>query len=416
MNTVMRVPGHHRVSRAQAHRAAALQLLRRHHRLSRTEIARRSGLSEPSVSRTIRLLMRQRLVVPDGAARPSGGRPAIPLRLDDGLHRSIGVDIHGWATQISVGTLSGRILESLHFRTPASPAKTLDRIAASVLALSGQLVDRELIGVGVSARGLVNSRTGVVERGNDPAWTRIAVRQILEQRLGLPVFVENNVRAAALAEYHYGSPDVQDSRCLLFVKVDEGVGISMILDGELYCGQHMAAGEFGQMVIAAADTAATHDRPGCLETLASNEALCQRFRARGGRGRRAGGDCGAQAHQICQAAMAGDRAAVEALRETARYLGIGISNAIWGLDPDAVIVDGAIAEAWPLVAPLIQAHFADGQEFLNFRNLILRPSALRGAAAIVGAAALPFQSVFAAGEHEFQGRAASEASPAHLSC
>lgn len=394
---------HPRLTPARANRALVLRLLRRHRRLSRGEIARRSGLSEASVSRIVAELMAGRLVSEEGPARSTGGRPALRLQLDDGYFRSVGVDIHSWETGIAVGTLCGRLLETALFRTPAEPRRTLEAIAQKVLAIRKRMSETPLEGVGVSVRGLVNSRDGVVERGSDPAWSKIPVKEFLQARLGLPVFVENNVRAAAFAEYHYGSPDVETAHCLLLVKVDEGVGVSMVIDGELYFGQHMAAGEFGQMVIADAGSACDgvrHDRPGCLEKLASDGATCERYRAlNGNRGCPRAGDVTAGVRRICHLALAGDVAAAQALRESARYLGIGISNIVWGLDPDAVILDGAITEAWPLVAPVIADQFADGREFLNFRNLILRPSALRGQAAILGATALPFQSLFVAAEH-----------------
>ena len=389
-----------RTSQAGANQATTLSLLRRHQRLSRAEIARRAGVSEASVSRTVVELARRRLVTEHSISRSTGGRPAVLLQLDESRYRTIGVDIHSWETRLSVGTLDGRILESSYFRTPSEPLAVLDAIARQVEKLREGLGDCTVEGVGVSARGLVNSQTGVVERGSDPAWIRIPVRDHLQARLDLPVYVENNVRAAAFAEYHYGSPDVQDAHCLLFVLVGEGIGVSMMVDGELYFGQHMAAGEFGQMVIADAPGTARHDRPGCLEKLASNEAICLRYRSANGTKRFAeGSDVNASAQQICHLAMSGDRAAVTTLESAARYLGVGISNVIWGLDPDAVVLDGAICEAWPLIGPVVRDQFADGAEFSNFRNLVIRPSALRGEAATVGAVALPFQPLFSTGEH-----------------
>jgi len=373
-----------------------LRLLRRHRRLSRAEIASRSGLSEASASRIIAELVKQRLVSEEGQARSTGGRPAVRLQLDDTHFRSIGVDIHNWETRLSLGTLTGQLLETVVFRTPAEPLKVLDAIAQKVAAIQKTSENWEFVGVGICARGLVNSREGVVELGNNPAWTKIPARQYLQEQVKLPVFVENNVRAGAFAEYHYGSPDVQDAHCLLLVKVDEGIGISMIVDGELYYGQHMAAGEFGQMVIADLDGEARHDRPGCLEKLASDAATCERYRMQNGNRRSLpAGDVTAGVRRISHLALAGGAPAVKALRDSARYLGIGISNAVWGLDPDAVILDGAITEAWSLVSPIITDQFADGRQFLNFKNLILRPSTLRGQAVIVGAVALPFQSFFA---------------------
>jgi predicted NBD/HSP70 family sugar kinase len=388
------------VPQAAANRALALRLLRRHHRLSRNEIARRSGLSEASVSRIVAELVRRRLVTEEGLGRSTGGRPAVRLRLDDDHSRAIGVDIHNWETRISVGALSGRILESTFLRTPADPFETLDAIAENVKAERSRFPQRRFEGIGISVRGLVNSRDGVVEHGNNERWIQVPVREYLQSRLQLPVYVENNVRAAAFAEYHYGSPDVRDAHCLLFVKIDEGIGASVLFEGELFYGQHMAAGEFGQMVVADQGGSERHDRPGCLESLANDGALCERYRSENGSKRStSGGDVTTRAKQICHFAMAGDQAAAAALRETGRYLGIGISNIVWGLDPDGVIIDGTLTEAWPLLDPVIREQFADGRVFSNFRNLLLRPSALEGQAAIIGAAALPFHSLFNKAQH-----------------
>jgi len=390
----------HSVPQAAVNRARVLRLLRRHHRLSRNEIAQRSGLSEASVSRIISELVHRRLVAEEGLGRSTGGRPAVHLRLDDDHVVAVGVDIHTWESRVSIGALSGGILASTYFRTPADPTETLDAVAEQVQGLLAGFDGRRVEGIGVSARGLINSRDGTVEHGHDERWIKVPVRTHLQSRLQLPVYVENNVRAAALAEYHYGSPDVRDAHCLLFVKIDEGIGVSMMLEGELFYGQHMAAGEFGQMVIDDQGGSVRHDRPGCLEKLANDTSICERYRSQNGVKRSAaGGDVTTRAKQICHLAMAGDRAAIDALKETARYLGIGISNVVWGLDPDGVIIDGTLTEAWPVVDTVIREQFADGREFLNFRNLLLRPSALEGQAAITGAAALPFRSLFEKAQH-----------------
>ena len=83
--------------------------------------------------------------------------------------------------------------------------------------------------------------------------------------------------------------------------------------------------------------------------------------------------------------MEGDPAARAALNESARYLGLGIFNAVWALDADAIVIDGTMTEAWPLVSAAIREQFPEGPQFLNFRNLVLRPSALGGEASLIGA-------------------------------
>jgi predicted NBD/HSP70 family sugar kinase len=341
-------------------------------------------------------------VMEEGAENSTGGRPGIRLRLDARHLLSMGVDILNWETQIATGTMGGQMIHTSRHRTPPTPFETLDLIAEH-FAAERKRVGQALYGVGVTTRGFVNSDSGVVELGNAPGWAGIKVAEVLSQRLKTPVFVENDVRAAAIAEYHHGGSDIHGSHCMLFVKVGEGVGTGIVLDGRLHRGPHMAAGEIGQMVVAdPPDTGGVqaHDSPGCVEALASNPAICERYRRLAGNRQHrssAGGDSTALVKRICHLAMEGDAAAQETLRETSRYLGRGIANAVWLLDADVVVIDGAIAEAWPLLADGIRTQFP-GAEFPNFRSLILRPSALGGQATMMAAAGLPFAGLFSTGE------------------
>src|SRR5215472_8910117 len=357
-----------------ANNAALLQLLQRHERLSRADLARYSGLSEGTVSRIVTDLIQRKLVMEDGAENSTGGRPAIGLRLEQNRF-AVGVDVHSWETQFGVGTMRGRIVETLSLRTPRDPEAAIEMIAGQYKAWQDQYGRNQLEGLGVSIRGIVNSQTGVVELGADAGWVDIHVKDLLEARLGAPVYIENNVRAATLAEYNHGNPGIRDSRCLLVVVVDEGVGIGIVLDGRIHYGPRMAGGEFGQMVIVASDSPERYDRPGCLEKLASNLALCDRYAELSNTKSFAGsGNVTARVRMICHRAMNGEGVAQSAIQETSKYLGIGISNVVWGLDADTVIIQSGITEAWPLVAPVILDQFPESNQTITRQNLVLRPS------------------------------------------
>lgn len=249
--------------------------------------------------------------------------------------------------------------------------------------------------LGVTARGIVDSHTGMVQLGNNPRWQRVPVRETLQSKLGLRVHVENDVRAAALAEYHYTDPDVESSRCLLFVALGEGFGVGIILDGRLYRGPHMAAGEFGQMVIGDNAGSERHDRRDCLERLVSNPAICERYAAlRSGRGAANPRHSATRVRRICQAALDGEAEAQRALRETTRYLGRGIANLMWGLDPDTVVLSSTLGLAWPLLLPVIQQQLPDLGGGRAFRSVPIRLSVLGEEGTAVGAATLPFRRLF----------------------
>jgi predicted NBD/HSP70 family sugar kinase len=371
--------------------AAVLQLLRRFDTMSRAELARKSGLSEGTVSRIVAGLLEQDFVSEVGAENSTGGRPSTRLQLSD-APRSIGVEIQNWETRFAVSTMRGTLIETAAVRTPSTPEQTLTLIADQVRRY--RKTHHHVQGVGVTARGIVNSRTGVVEVGNDPGWSHVPVKAPLEERTSLPVWVENDVRAATLAEYHYTNAGEHAPQCLLYVSVTEGVGVGIVFHGDVYAGPSMAAGEFGQMVIADDGSDARHDRPGCLEKLVSNPAICERFAALQGKSAGKASDSAARVRRICQRALDGEPEATQVLRETARYLGLGIASIAFGLDPEVIVLNTTLNMVWPLLLEGIQAQLPGKKEWPAFQKLSLQQSALGEQGTLIGAATLAFGRLF----------------------
>jgi predicted NBD/HSP70 family sugar kinase/biotin operon repressor len=378
-----------------ANRSAVLVLLQQNDYLSRADVARQSGLSEGAVSRIVNSLMRDGLVREDGAENSTGGRPGRRLALNP-RRVLFGAEIQNWETRCAVSTMQGRIVETRRFRTPATAEETVEQIAKEFLSFKKELGTDRLPGAGICARGIVNSETGVLVLGSRPEWRNVPIRKLLEKRIKEPVIVENNVRAAALAEYTYGTADVPSRRCFVFVKVDEGVGMGVLFDGKLYHGPHMAAGEIGQIVVQVPSGRAQHDRPGCLEALVANPAVCNRYSEVVSSKRQASatGDITARVRRIAENAVRREKDALTVIEEASHYLGIGISNIAWGLDADVVVVDGAITEAWSLVEPILRQQMPDYGALLGSRDFLIRRSALGGEAALVGAATLPLSISF----------------------
>ncbi|MCX6620937.1 MAG: ROK family protein, partial [Acidobacteria bacterium] len=300
-----------------------------------------------------------------------------------------------WEMRFCRGSLRGRVIETATVRTPADPEAMLDVISEHFEDFARRYGAAGIEGLGISTRGIVDSREGVITAGNLPRWVKVPVREELQKRCGVPVHVENNVRAAALAEYGHSPGESEGKQCVMFVLSDEGLGVGIILDGKLYHGPRMSAGEFGQMVIADQGGLETHDRPGCFEKLVCNPAIWERYaKLTTGRAGVQSGDSAARVKRICHRAMDGEPEALETLQTTARYLGIGLSNLIWGLDPDVIVLNATINVAWPLVLPIIEAQFALSENWPAFQRVILRPSELGDQAALSGATSLPFAGIF----------------------
>ena len=371
-----------------------LQLLRRFDRLSRADIARHSGLTESTISRIVSVLVRQSLVTEVGAINSTGGRPATRLQLSD-APLSIGVEIQNWDIRFAVANFRGQIIESQVKRTPVGVEPTIELVADTLRSIIKRYSGQTVHGIGVAVRGIVNSQSGVVEMGNTPGWAGVQLRTLLESALRLPVHVENDVRAATSAEYHYTEAGEQAPHCLLYMRMDEGVGIGIMLNGRIYAGPSMSAGEFGQMVVADGGGTERHDRPGCLESLVSNAAICDRYAFTRGKRGTGGADSGGRVRRICQQALDGDADSIGALTETARFVGLGISNLIWGLDPEVVVLSSALNVVWPLVSEQVHRQLPDEAHWPGRKRLLLKPSGLGEDGVLIGAATLAFAPLFA---------------------
>jgi predicted NBD/HSP70 family sugar kinase len=179
-------------------------------------------------------------------------------------------------------------------------------------------------------------------------WKDVKVKEILEKATGIAVSVDNDANASALAELWFGQPEIREVRDFVMVLVEEGVGTGIVYDGQIYRGNVGTAGEFGHMTIGqnAPVACATGSRQ-CWEAFASERAALARYRIAA---EKAESSPIENTNQLVEHALAGDELARTALKETAHYLGIGIANIVQGMGPEMIIVAGALAKTWSLIA------------------------------------------------------------------
>jgi predicted NBD/HSP70 family sugar kinase len=180
------------------------------------------------------------------------------------------------------------------------------------------------------------------------AWRDLPLAKALNEGTGLPVTMDNDANAAALAELWFGRPEIREVRDFILVLVEDGVGTGIVFDGQVYRGENGAAGEFGHMTIGQdAPVACASGSRECWEAFASERSALARYKnlTIGSNGA-ADVTFGA----LVDRALRGEGQARQALKETAKYLGIGIANLIRGLAPEAVIVGGPIVRSWPVIA------------------------------------------------------------------
>jgi predicted NBD/HSP70 family sugar kinase len=302
---------------------------------------------------------------------------------------AVGVSITPTCTTIASSDLAGRVIDQQEFLT--DPDKTLNQVISAVQEFNARY-HGSIEGVGVSLPGLVDPSTGTALYVPYFPWRDLPVSDEISRAVGLPVVIDNDANAMALAELWFGRPEVNDARDFIMVLVAEGVGTGIIFDGQVYRGQRGAAGEFGHMVIGKhAPVPCSCGSDDCWEAFSSERAAIARYRKLA----RVSNKTPITFREVVDRALAGEGNAKAALVETARYLGVGISNLIIGFSPEAVVVGGAIARAWDLIEDaLTEAIEHSVRRGLPSARIL--PSTLGDTPTLRGALSLVLASKFAA--------------------
>jgi predicted NBD/HSP70 family sugar kinase len=357
--------------------------------ISRAEIARCTKLQRSTISEIVDSLLEEGLIEEVGAGQSTGGRCPTLLALRTTGAAAIGIDIAPTRTTVATSDLAGGLLESEEFETDHDFERTIARAVSAAHRLTERGGGR-IEGIGVSLPGLVDSSKGRLLYVPYFNWRDLDIGARIAEATGLKVTIDNDANAAALAELWFGRADVSEARDFIMVFIAEGVGAGIIFDRQVYRGEGGAAGEFGHMIIGdRAPVPCSCGSYDCWEAFASGRAAVARYAKLAG----AGAARAMSFAQLIDRALAGESAAREALGETARFLGIGISNLIVGFSPEVVIVGGAITRAWDLVSDLFSETVRRSvRRDLPFTRII--PSTIGDRASLMGALSLVLADKF----------------------
>jgi glucokinase len=306
--------------------------------------------------------------------------------------RAIGVDIGG--TKIAAGVVAedGRILDRV--RVPTPPDDELATLAA-LHAVVDELRDRDprVEAIGVGAAGLVERPGGNARWAPHNTYRRMELRRLLHERTGLPTSVDNDGNAAAWAEARFGAGAVSDD--LVLINVGTGIGGGLVLNGQLYHGEHGFAGELGHLIVDPGGDRCPCGNRGCLEAMASGSTLGRlgREAAAADPGGRlavlAGGPDLVTGEVVFAAAAEGDKPALALFERVGHWLGVGIASLVTIFDPDLVVVGGGVAATGDLLLAPARASFERYVHARDHRDLPpVVPARLGADAGLVGAATL----------------------------
>lgn len=312
--------------------------------ISRQELSRRTKLSPATVTNLVVELIERGIVVESGYEESEGGRPRALLAIDPSYGYFIGVDAGETLIQIELFDLALHNLRLVH--QPLSleenqPSQVVDHIVHGVETLmNGAGVGPEkVIGVGIGFPGLVDPASGISIFAPNWGWHDVPVGTLIEERLGLPLLLDNGAKAMALAESMFGAGKGTDSLAVLLVGT--GIGAGVIHQGSIYRGVTNSAGEWGHMTIELDGLPCRCGSRGCLEAYAGAPGILHRYFNRVPDSPLRQQENQMQALQaLLNLSRQGDAAAREVISETARYLGVGVANLINLFNPQIVALGG----------------------------------------------------------------------------
>lgn len=324
-----------------------MQTVRYHDGISRSDVKKITGYSMTTVLNLTEELIARGLLMEEACTDLRTGRRPTWLHLRPQGAYSIGVEFNADAMNCVLMDLTGQVLHELswHIRANTTSSQVLQMICQAVELAQAALGDKTngLVGIGIGVPGYLNRRQGVaVEYAHMPDWRHVPIREVLQQHFSCPIWLENNINTTAIAYRHQKYQ--QEAEDFVLVSMKFGIRMGIYLNNHLFIGGGNA-GEIGHIRLANGYRYCSCGQRGCLDTEASWKAIRNKIIERMQCGQFAALKQQVQGHvehmtmdMLVEQIAAGDADAKEVLKETAQYLGQGLSMVLGALNPHHIIV------------------------------------------------------------------------------
>lgn len=389
-----------------------LNIIRQNLGVSRADLARITGFSPSSVTFVVNRMIRDGLLSESPSEAPAqvGRRPLI-LRLRPESLFAVGVEITRSEARIACAGLDGRISKLRTVPRHQDHHVFLVRVRDAIRAMAGRKSGGRLLGVGVSLAGTIDRATGYVVAAENLGWFGIDVGQVLSDGLAAPFYYENDAKLSALAERWCCEPGSKPLDNFVFLTLSPGLGTGVVIEGRLFHGSTGEASEFGHTSLFPDGRRCVCGSAGCWEEYASQRALERLYAEK--RGDPCPQPC-VDADAIIRLARDGDSMALEVLRETASYLGMGCANLNAAFNPEAIIVGDYLAAAWDLMEDGVWDSLRLRAPNRYLTQLRIAPSRHGRDSALMGALALVLSTFFTgSGQNTGNGKVIQPAGARH---
>lgn len=320
-------------------RSHVLNAIKSYGPIGRAEIARRTSLSPATVTSISARLIAQNLVLEKSAGDSSGGRPPILLVINPKGGFVIGIKLTETHAVCALTDLEALIIAKSELPLSGhDPSQVVSDLARMVLTLirEQKIPKKQLLGVGVGLAGIVDAENGILRQSPIYGWDHVPVRDMLQSKLHIPVYIENDVNTLTLTERWFGHGQGVDN--FLTVTVGRGVGLGIVVNGQFYRGQTGGAGEFGHTTIDPEGPQCACGKRGCLEAYVGDPGLIRA--AQEAAARRELPVSIKRVDELLSLAQEGNPVVIRIFEQAGRILGIGISSLINLFNPKKIIISG----------------------------------------------------------------------------
>jgi len=376
-------------------RSGILNIIRERQPIPRIGISKLTGLNKSTVSSIVNELLDQELIYEEPLNETNVGRRPIELRLKLGKHFIGAINIDSEITRFAVVDLDGSVLKRTWLNTEKSnPVKFIKTCAEQLLVIKKELRIRDLEGIGISIAGIVDTKDSNIVEAPNLDWKDVPIGAICRDCFPnhYEIKFENDAKASALAELWFGTGEIKTISDFVFVSVGMGIGTGIVVGRELLEGHNHAAGEFGHMTMFPRGEYCICGNYGCFEAYASDRATVQRYN------RLVKNLPDHKPENFLKDVLVKveekDPAAIQAVNETGYYLGLGISNIVKALDPEAIVIGGRIIQAWDIIYPEIMKVVKSHVFFSIKPEIKILPSSLKIRPRLLGAATIALKEIF----------------------
>lgn len=335
-----------------------MNTIRRQGLISKAEIAKVTGLTPATITNITGKLMECGLILEDGIGQSSGGRRPLLLKVNPEIAQLIIIHIR---SEKIISYLVDPSLEVQYTEVKRIKGFKKDEVLEVMLNMivnCQQMAMAVILAVGIVIRGPVKSQEGISVFAPNIGWKNVPLKTIVEEKVGIPTFIENDAKALINGEYYYGA--VKDANSMILLKVSHGIGSGIMFNGKIYRGINGSAGEVGHTTIDISGPVCSCGNYGCMEALASENALVEMVVKAIKEGQSSlvynlvhGELADVIPNVIYEAADAGDELAIRMLGQVARYLGIGIANLVNIFNPKIVVIGGGIVKARQYIEDIV---------------------------------------------------------------